>query len=595
MFPSLPIVDDSVCAPPPMAGADFVSIAKPGLPLATAATAPLPMNRAEMEARGWDEVDVVFVTGDAYVDHPSFAMALIGRLLESEGLRVAILSQPDWKTAEPWRTFGRPRLFYAISAGNMDSMINHYTANRKVRNDDAYSPGGRIGRRPDRATLAYCQRAREAFKGVPIIAGGVEASLRRIAHYDYWSDKVRRPIIMDCKADLLVFGMGERPILEVAKKLRDGATVKECREIRGVCYRLGAKEAGEYKTPSGGHKPSEHSDESTQRTNFVELTQVAEVPHTESIFRTVLLPDAVTVATDKLAFAKMTRIAHHETNPFNAKRLVQFDGNEAVVVNPPAYPLTQGEMDRVYGLPFTRRPHPAYGKEKIPAWDVIKTSVQIMRGCFGGCTFCSITAHEGRIIQSRSQQSVMAEIRKMAAEPGFTGVISNIGGPTANMYEMKCTRPEVEAKCRRLSCVHPTICKLLGTDHGPLIELMRAAREEPGVNKVLIASGIRMDLARRDPVYMRELAAHHVGGYLKVAPEHVDEHTLDLMKKPGAEDFLEFDAEFKKASRAGRQKAVSRSVLHRQPPGQRSERDDRLGVVPETEPLQARSGAGLHP
>jgi len=476
-------------------------------------TPPLPMTRAEMQQRGWDEVDIVFVTGDAYIDHPSFAMALLGRLLEAEGFRVAILSQPDWRTCEPWRIFGRPRLMYAVSAGNMDSMINHYTANRKVRNDDAYSPGGQIGRRPDRATLAYCQRAREAFKGVPVVAGGVEASLRRIAHYDYWSEKVRRPIILDCKADLVVFGMGERPILEIARRLRDGQTVRDLRDQRGVCYRLGAKE-----TP-----PAENA---------------------------VTLPSVEQVMADKLAFCTMTRIAHHETNPHNAKTLIQYHDREAVVVNPPSLPLTQAEMDFTYGLPYTRKPHPAYGRQKIPAWDVIKDSVQIMRGCFGGCTFCSITAHEGRIIQSRSQDSVIAEITKMAADPEFKGIISDIGGPTANMYEMKCTRPEVEARCKRLSCVHPTICKLLGTDHGPLIQLMRQAREVPGVRKVFVASGIRMDLARRDPEYMRELAAHHVGGLLKVAPEHTDPHVLELMKKPGPDDFLQFDQEFQKASQA---------------------------------------------
>jgi uncharacterized radical SAM protein YgiQ len=523
---------------PPQAGLDYFNIARPGMPLALAATQPLPMTRAEMLARGWDEVDVVFVSGDAYVDHPSFAMALIGRLLESEGLRVAILSQPNWQSADAWREFGRPRLFFAVSAGNMDSMINHYTANRKVRNDDAYSPGGQIGRRPDRATLAYCQRSREAFKGVPVIAGGVEASLRRIAHYDYWSDKVRRPIIMDCKADLLVFGMGERPILEIAQRLREGKTVRDCRDIRGVCYRLGAKEAAAFKEDrvAGG-----------QEDRTADAQEAAKNSPLPTTFSTVILPPVEEAQADKLAFCKMTRIAHHETNPYNAKRLVQFDGNEAVVVNPPAYPLTQPEMDRVYALPFTRRPHPSYGDQKIPAWDVIKTSVQIMRGCFGGCTFCSITAHEGRIIQSRSRESVLAEIRKMTSEPDFTGVISDIGGPTANMYEMRCTQPEVEAKCRRLSCVHPTICKLLGTDHGPLVQLMKEA-------KVLVASGIRMDLARRDPEYMSELAKHHVGGYLKVAPEHTDERTLELMKKPGAEDFLGFDAEFKKASTAAGKK-----------------------------------------
>jgi uncharacterized radical SAM protein YgiQ len=540
---------------------------QPVFPLAQPAAPPLPMTRAEMLARGWDDVDIVFVTGDAYIDHPSFAMALLGRLLEAEGFRVAILSQPDWRSCDAWRTFGRPRLFFAISAGNMDSMINHYTANRKVRNDDAYSPGGRIAQRPDRATLAYCQRAREAYKGVPVIAGGVEASLRRIAHYDYWSDNVRRPIILDCKADLVVFGMGERPILEIAHRLNRGATVRELRDLRGVCYRLGAKET----LPAVGWAESavdeahaearqgdkETGDKETGRQGEGESGRRRDKQDsarcTASRVDTITLPDYDTVVRDPLAFCEMTKIAHNETNPYNARRLVQYHGPEAVVVNPPAFPLSQTEMDRVYGLPYTRKPHHGYGDEKIPAFEVIKDSVQIMRGCFGGCTFCSITAHEGRIIQSRSQESVLAEIRKMTADPDFKGVISDIGGPTANMYEMRCSRPEVEAVCRRLSCVHPTICKLLGTDHGPLLELMRAARDEPGVRKVLVASGIRMDLARRDPVYMRELVEHHVGGYLKVAPEHTDPTVLGLMKKPDNEDFVEFDREFKQASkRAGK-------------------------------------------
>ena len=469
------------------------------------------MSRAEAAARQWDEVDVVFVTGDAYVDHPSFAMALLGRLLESEGFRVGIVSQPDWRSCDAWREFGRPRLFFAVSAGNMDSMINHYTANRKVRNDDAYSPGGRIGRRPDRATLAYCQRAREAFPGIPVITGGVEASLRRIAHYDYWSDKVRRSILLDCKADLLVFGMGERCIVDIARRLRDGQTLKDLRSMRGVCYRLGAKE----------EPPIENS---------------------------ILLPSFDEVTSDKAAFAEMTRLAHIETNPHNAKRLIQYHGAEKVVVNPPSLPLATAEMDRVYGLPFTRKPHPSYGDERIPAFEVVKHSVQIMRGCFGGCTFCSITAHEGRIIQSRSQENILAEIRRMSEDDEFTGAVSDIGGPTANMYQMRCTRPEVEEKCRRLSCVHPTICKLLGVDHGPLIQLMKDARSQPGVKKVLVASGIRMDLAHRSPEYMQELAKHHVGGRLKVAPEHTDTAVLELMKKPGADDFVKFDQAFKEAS-----------------------------------------------
>ncbi len=461
--------------------------------------------------RGWDCVDVVFVTGDAYVDHPSFAMALLGRLLESEGYRVAVLSQPDWHSCEPWRAFGRPRLCFAVSAGNMDSMLNHYTANRKVRNDDAYSPGGEIGRRPDRATAAYCQRAREAYRGVPIIAGGVEASLRRLAHYDYWSDKVRRSIVLDAKADLVVYGMGERPLLEVLRRLAAGEPLEALRDIRAVVYRLGASEA----------PPAQN---------------------------TIELPSYEEVTADKRAFAEMTRLAHLETNPFNARRLVQRHGREAVVANPPSLPLSETEMDRVYGLPYVRRPHPCYGDRNVPAFDVVKDSIQVMRGCFGGCTFCSITAHEGRIIQSRSRESVIGEIERMAQDPEFKGVISDIGGPTANMYRMNCKRPEVRAVCRRLSCVHPKVCKLLETDHGPLIDLLRDARRQRRIKKVLVASGVRMDLAQQSPAYMRELVQHHTGGHLKIAPEHTDPEVLRLMKKPSIEDFQAFARRFGKIS-----------------------------------------------
>ena len=499
------------------------------------------MSRAEMKARGWDYVDVVFITGDAYVDHPSFAMAIIGRVLETEGLRVAILSQPDWHSCEPWRQFGRPRLFFGVSGGNMDSMINHYTANKKVRNDDAYSPGGRIGLRPDRATLAYCHRAREAFPGVPIIAGGVEASLRRLAHYDYWSDTVRRSILLDAKADLIVYGMGEKTIIDIAKRLAAGQTVRDLRDLRGVAFALGAREKlrnGEFEELSN---EGARSDSIPQFLNF-------------SIPQFVLLPNYEKVKSDKLAFAEATRLIHIHTNPFNAQTLVQYHDRQAVVVNPPALPLSEAEMDRIYDLPYTRRPHTAY-TEPIPAYEMIKDSVTIMRGCFGGCTFCSITAHQGRIIQSRSQESVLKEVRKMAADPEFKGTISDIGGPTANMYQMRCTRPDVEAKCKRLSCVHPTICKLLGTDHGPLIGLLKRARTERGIRKVLVASGIRMDLAERSPEYIRELTAHHVGGHLKVAPEHTDLHVLGLMKKPANDSFERFADQFKEASkRAGKPK-----------------------------------------
>jgi uncharacterized radical SAM protein YgiQ len=496
------------------------------------AAAPLPMTKAEMHERGWDAVDIVFVTGDAYVDHPSFAMAILGRVLEAVGFRVAILAQPDWRSCEPWRQFGRPRLFFAISAGNMDSLINHYTANRKVRNDDAYSPGGRIGLRPDRATLPYCHRAREAFPGVPVIAGGVEASLRRLAHYDYWSDTVRRSILLDAKPDLLVYGMGENPIVDIARRLAAGETVRQLRDLRGVAFVLGASE-----TPP--------ADQTAQA--------LAERWQREASTITVL-PSYEQVRTDKMAFVEATRLIHIHTNPLNAHTLVQYHDQQLVVVNPPTMPLTQAEMDHAYDLPYTRRPHPSY-TEPIPAYEMIKDSVTLMRGCFGGCTFCSITAHQGRIIQSRSQESVLKEVRKLAADPDFHGIISDIGGPTANMYEMRCTRPEVEAKCKRLSCVHPTICKLLGTDHGPLIQLLKRARSEPGIRKVLVASGIRMDLAALSPEYLKELTAHHVGGLLKVAPEHTDKNVLALMKKPDIDNFGVFAKEFKKASQqAGKPK-----------------------------------------
>ncbi len=502
---------------------------------------PLPMTMAEARERGWNELDVVFVTGDAYIDHPSFAMAILGRVLEAAGFRVGIVSQPDWHSCDAWRTFGKPRLFFAISAGNMDSMINHYTANRKVRNDDAYSPGGRIGLRPDRATLGYCQRAREAYSGVPVIAGSVEASLRRLAHYDYWSDKVRRSILLDAKPDLVAFGMGEETILEIARRLDAGETVRDLRDMRGIAYALGAKESAEL----SGIQQGEPEGVSPRPTAEVRgLTPSGSL----RLQGFLTLPSYEAVCADKPTFAEATKLIHNETNPYNARGLVQFHDKQAVICNPPCFPISQAAMDAIYALPYTRRPHPSY-KEKIPAFEMIKDSVTIMRGCFGGCTFCSITTHQGRIIQSRSHDSVIGEIETMTRDPQFKGVISDIGGPTANMYEMRCSRPEVEAKCRRQSCVHPTICKLLGTDHGPLVKLMKDAREVPGIKRVLVASGIRMDLARRSPEYMRELVRHHVGGHLKVAPEHSDTGVLNLMRKPASDDFDKFADVFERESK----------------------------------------------
>ncbi len=499
-----------------------------------------PMTGADMAARGWEGVDVVFVSGDAYVDHPSFAMAILTRVLESAGFRVAVLCQPDWRSCAPWRQFGRPRLFFAVSAGNMDSLINHYTANKKVRNDDAYSPGGRIGLRPDRATLAYCQRAREAFAGVPIIAGGVEASLRRLAHYDYWSDTVRRSILLDAKADLVVYGMGEKTLVDIAGRLGHGQTVRDLRDLPGVAYALGASESPPEKELRAKRQGGD---------SRVDLSAVAPDERGGLPITFGLLPSFEEVKADKRAFAEATRLSHLNTNPGNALPLVQYHERQAVVTTPPPPPLTQAAMDAIYDLPFSRQPHPSY-QEPIPAYEMIKDSVTIMRGCFGGCTFCSITAHQGRIIQSRSAKSILGELRTMAADPEFAGVVSDLGGPTANMYRMRCTRPEVEAKCQRLSCVYPTICKLLGTDHGPLVELLRRARREPGIGQVLVASGIRMDLAQRSPTYLGELAAHHVGGHLKVAPEHTDPRVLQLMKKPGCGNFQSFARAFRQASRA---------------------------------------------
>jgi uncharacterized radical SAM protein YgiQ len=477
---------------------------------------PLPMTMEECRERGWDSVDVVFVSGDAYVDHPSFAAGILGRALEAAGFRVAILAQPNWRNCEAWKTFGKPRLFFAISAGNMDSMINHYTANKKIRSEDAYSPGGRTGLRPDRATLAYCQRAREAWPGVPVIAGGVEASLRRLAHYDYWSDTVKRSIVLDSKADLVVHGMGEKLIVEIATRMELGATIKDLKQLRGVAWALGASS-----TP----------------------------PSTWEGKPVVMLPSFEQVSTDKMAFAEATKLMHHNTNPFNARLLIQPHGSQWVVATPPLPPLEQAELDCVYDLPYTRRPHPLY-REKIPAHTMIKDSVSIMRGCFGGCNFCSITAHQGKIVQSRSERSILAEIKRIADDPDSKGIVSDIGGPTANMWNLRCTHPEVEVKCRRPSCVAPTMCSLLGTDHGPLVSLMRKARSVPGIRRVFVASGVRMDLAQNSPEYLEELAAHHVSGLLKVAPEHVDPQVLTRMRKPPIENFERFGEKFREASAA---------------------------------------------
>ncbi len=486
----------------------------------------LPTSRAEMDALSWSQPDIVFVTGDAYIDHPSFAASILGRWLEHHGFKVAILAQPDWKSADAWRELGAPRLFYAVSAGAMDSMINHYTANRKRRNADAYSPGGAIERRPDRANAVYAQRCREAFKGIPVIAGGVEASLRRVSHYDYWSDKVWPSSLVTSKADLVAYGNGEASILEIAMRLRDGESIRDLRDMRGVAYLLGKKDS----LPEHRFHDNEGDEQTLTLPSHEEVTESGE------------------------KFARATRILHRETNPLNARRLVQANGDRQVVINPPPLALTEKTLDAIYALPYTRLPHPAYADDApIPAWQTIAESVQIMRGCFGGCTFCSITLHQGRTIQSRSRESVLSEVKGLASRKDFKGHISDLGGPTANMYRMRCSKPEVEAKCRRLSCVSPKVCKLLDTDHAPLVDLMKSSRKVPGIKKVHIASGIRMDLARNEPEYLEELVEHHVGGHLKVAPEHVSERVLAMMKKPPQKTFEEFAERFDAASkRAGK-------------------------------------------
>jgi len=485
----------------------------------------LPSSREELDALGIDQADIIFVTGDAYIDHPSFAMAILGRVLEAAGFTVCILSQPPWKDCGAWKRLGPPKLFYAVSAGNMDSMINHYTANRKPRSQDAYSPGGKKGLRPDRPTNVYAQRCREAFAGIPVIIGGVEASLRRIAHYDYWSDTVRPSILLSSKADLCVFGMGERSLKRIAERLRSGESIKSIRDQRGVAYLLGAKE------PLPDHRWDD-----APRDNL-----------------TVPLPSFEEVKSDKQAFVRMTRLFHHETNPWSGRRLTQAHGNRLLVVNPPDLPLSTSELDACYDLPYQRAPHPRY-KEPIPAFQTIKDSIQVMRGCFGGCTFCSITMHQGRPIQSRSEASILKEIQHLAQSKDFKGHISDLGGPTANMYRMHCKKPEVEQRCRRLSCIHPSICKLLDTSHSPIRKVMRKARETQGIKRVHIASGIRTDLAKLDQAYLDDIAAHHTGGHLKVAPEHASDRVLALMKKPGISDFELFKKRFEEAStRAGRE------------------------------------------
>ena len=520
----------------------------------------LPMSREEMDQLGWDSCDVILVTGDAYVDHPSFGVALIGRLLEAQGFRVGVIAQPDWRDTRAFKALGRPNLFFGVTAGNMDSMVNRYTADRRIRSNDAYSPDGAAGLRPDRSVIVYSQRVKEACKGVPVIIGGIEASLRRIAHYDYWSDKVRRSILPDSKADMLVFGNADRAIVEVAHRLARGEPIGEIRHVRGTCImRQGVPDGWseidftqpDAPAPMVRFTNPYAADPGCAQAPALEKNPPRKQPRGTDRAHTVLrLPSYDQVAGDRVIFAHAARIAHLETNPGNARALVQRHGKRDLWINPPPIPLRTRELDRIHELPYTRRPHPAYGDAHIPAWEMIRFSISIMRGCFGGCTFCSITEHEGRIVQNRSEDSIVREIETIRDEvPGFTGIISDLGGPTANMYRLRCKDEAIESICRKPSCVYPRICKTLGTDHEPLTRLYRRARKVPGIKRVLIASGLRYDLAVRSPEYVRELVTHHVGGYLKIAPEHTEKGPLDVMMKPGIESYDDFKRMFDRFSK----------------------------------------------
>jgi len=524
----------------------------------------LPMSRDEMDLLGWDSCDIILVTGDAYVDHPSFGMALIGRLLEAQGFRVGIISQPDWTDITDFQKLGTPNLFCGVTAGNMDSMVNRYTSDRKIRSDDAYTPDGMGGKRPDRAVIVYSQMCKQAFKGIPLIVGGIEASLRRISHFDYWSEKVRRSILLDSKADLLVFGNAERQIVEISHRLANGESIKDLIDIRGTAY-------------SSNQLPEDCKilDYSRVNTNGVEIpnpdpylnntqescsdkkeaSQEVLIDNTPknpdpSKSSAILLPSYEKVKSDKKLYAHTSRILHLETNPGNAKKLIQQHGNRYVVLNPPPIPLKTKEFDKLFEFPYTRQAHPVYKSRKIPAYDMIRFSVNIMRGCFGGCTFCSITEHEGRIIQNRSENSIIKEIEVIRdTVPGFTGNISDLGGPTANMYRLGCKSEKIEAVCKRLSCVYPDICKNLNTDHSPLIKVYKRARELDGIKRIFIASGVRYDLAVQSPEYVKELASHHVGGYLKIAPEHTESGPLSKMMKPGMGVYHKFQELFDQYSK----------------------------------------------
>jgi len=574
----------------------------------------LPMSRAEMDQLGWDSCDIILVTGDAYIDHPSFGMAVMGRLLESQGFRVGIISQPDWQNTDDFMQLGEPNLYFGVTAGNMDSLINRYTADLRFRSNDAYTPDGEAAKRPDRSVIVYSQRCKEAYKDTPIVIGGIEASLRRIAHYDYWTDKVRKSVLIDSAADILLFGNAERAIVELTHKMSHGVKIEELVNIRGTAIirehmpedwteidssridwpSMWPKEVDTNKNPYDyDHSPTTNESCATKNeagkkkaeNNASEVKEIKIIPmplaskqKLDSDKTYIRLPSFEKVRNDSALYAHTSRILHLESNPHNARPLVQRHGSKDVLINLPPIPLTTEEMDAVFAFPYQRKPHPKYGDAKIPAYDMIRFSVNIMRGCFGGCTFCSITEHEGRIIQSRSQESVLKEIEDIRDKvPGFTGTISDLGGPTANMYHLNCKDDEIQASCRRLSCVYPSVCKNLKTDHSETTSLYRKARKIKGIKRVMVASGLRYDLAVKDPEYVKELVTHHVGGYLKIAPEHSEEGVLNKMMKPGMGSYDEFKRMFEKFSKEAGKKQYLIPYFIAAHPG--SENEDMLNLA----------------
>ena len=478
----------------------------------------IPTTKAEMLQRNWTELDIIFVSGDAYIDHPAFGVPLLARWLESYGFRVGIIAQPDWRTKESFMTMGKPRLFFAVSAGAMDSMVAHYTPARKLRHDDAYTPGNLHGARPNRATIIYTSRLKEAYKGVPVIIGGIEASLRRFAHYDFWEDKVRRSVVLDAKADLLIYGMGERPLLEVAERMRGGEAICDIRDVRGTAF----------------------------------MATVDPLISNDAID----IPAFEDVSTDKNSFAEAYRLSSLELNPGCGRTILQRHGDRCLVCLPPALPLNTSEMDSIYALPFERGPHPSY-KEVIPAWEQIKTSLTSHRGCFGGCAFCAITMHQGKTIQSRSESSILAEINRLTTMPWFRGSISDIGGPTANMYGLYCKNSEAGKVCQRESCIYPNICKNLSSSDNHAVSLLRKARSFKGVKHVAVSSGVRYDLMEQQKSYFSELIGNHVSGLLKIAPEHLVGHVTEAMRKPGRKSFEEFFKRFgEESERIGKRQYI---------------------------------------